>query len=93
MAVSYLLIAYCRLCIACEVTMTCYFRHLGDVFGRAGVEVTPQNKKQLDMIIHKIVNVDYKNCSATWREIKRRLAEDEEGFVRDLKEVLAKESL
>lgn len=65
--------------------MTCYFRHLKEVFNKAGIDVTPQNKQQIDRIIHGIVGVDYKNCPATWRQVKNRLADDEAGFVAVLK--------
>ena len=44
-----------------------------------------ENRKELDMIIHKIMLVEYKNCPATWKEVKKRLAEDEAGFVSKLK--------
>ena len=66
--------------------MTCYFRHLKDVFKEAGIEVTPQNRQDVDRIIHGIVGVDYKNCPTAWRQIKKRAAEDEAGFVSALKE-------
>ena len=68
--------------------MTCYFRHLNDVFDKAGVTVTKENKKDVDRAIHSIVGVEYKNCSATWKEVKKRMAEDEEGFVNMLKREL-----
>jgi len=32
------------------------------------------------------VGVDYKNCPVAWKEVKKRIAEDEEGFVSKLKE-------
>ena len=53
---------------------------------KSGIEVTTENKRDVDKIIHKIVGVDYKNCSATWREVKKRIAEDEEKFVSNLRE-------
>ena len=65
--------------------MTCYFRHLEEVFKKAGIEVTPQNKREIDRIIHDIVGVDYKNCPATWKRVKNHIAEDEAGFVSTLK--------
>jgi len=37
------------------------------------------------MIIHKIMCVEYKNCFAIWKEVKKKLADDEEGFVSRLK--------
>ena len=68
--------------------MTCYFRHLQDVFKKAGIEVSTENKREIDRVIHGIVGVEYKNCPATWREVKKRLAEDEERFVSELKKAL-----
>jgi hypothetical protein len=66
--------------------MTCYFRHLDQVFKKAGIEVTSQNRQEIDRIIHDIVGVDYKNCPAAWRQVKRLVLEDEAGFVSTLKE-------
>jgi len=65
--------------------MTCYFRHLKEVFQKARIEVTPQNRQKIDKIIHDIVGVEYKNCPAAWRQVKKRMAEDETGFVAMLK--------
>jgi D-Tyr-tRNAtyr deacylase len=70
------------------IGMTCYFRHMKGVFERAGVEVTSENKKEIDRTIHAMVGVEYKDCSATWREVKKRLAEDEATFITRLKEAL-----
>ena len=70
------------------IGMTCYFRHMKGVFERAGVEVTSGNKKEIDRTIHAMVGVEYKDCSATWREVKKRLAEDEAAFITRLKEAL-----
>ncbi len=70
--------------------MTCYFRHLQQVFEKARIEITRENKREIDKIIHAIVSTEYKNCPATWREVKKRIAEDEEGFVSELKEALAR---
>ena len=69
--------------------MTCYFRHMKDIFNKAGVEVTKENRKDIDRKIHTIVGVEYKNCSATWREVKKKIAEDEEAFIIMLKEALS----
>ena len=65
--------------------MTCYFRHLGAFFERAGIDVTKDNKREIDRAIHRIVGVEYKNCSATWKEVKKRLGEDEKSFISTLK--------
>ena len=65
--------------------MTCYFRHLNDIFDKAGINITKGNKKNVDRVIHGIVGIDYKNCSATWKVVKKKIAEDEDKFVNTLK--------
>lgn len=70
--------------------MTCYFRHLNEVFKKAGITVTKENKREVDKAIHKILGVEYKSCPVAWKEVKKRLAEDEEAFVSALKKALAK---
>ncbi len=70
--------------------MTCYFRHIQDVLKKAGMEVTKDNKREIDRAIHGVVGVEYKNCPAAWREVKKRIAEDEKSFVSKLKEALTK---
>ena len=67
--------------------MTCYFRYrkMKELFSEAGIKVTEENKKQLDEHIHKLVNVNYKNCSETGKAVKNRIETDEEKFLRDLK--------
>jgi len=69
--------------------LTCYFRHLRDFFDKAGIKVTDENKRQIDRVIHDIMRVEYKNCSATWKEVKKRIAEDEETFISQLKKALS----
>lgn len=65
--------------------MSCYFRHMGDVFAEAGIQVTKENKKELDRLLHQLADVPYKNCSQAWKGIKslksdeklrRKLVED-----------------
>ena len=53
---------------------------------KAGIELTTENKRDIDRVIHKIVGVKYKNCSATWREVRKKITEDEDHFVSNLKE-------
>jgi hypothetical protein len=69
--------------------MTCYFRHLKPIFEQANITVTKENKKEIDKAIHDIVGVEYKNCPATWKEVKKHLAEDQTKFVDTLKSKLA----
>lgn len=58
--------------------MSCYFRHLKDVFEAAGIEVSSVNKKQIDRTIHDIIGVNYKDCPATWRKLKQEILSDEQ---------------
>jgi len=61
--------------------MTCYFRNLKEVFLKADIEVTSDNKREIDRVVHGLIGVEYKHCPDVWREIKTRLAQDEAGFV------------
>lgn len=65
--------------------MTCYFRHLKPIFEKANIIITKENKQDVDKVIHSIVGIDYKNCSATWKEVKKLIIEDEAKFVKILK--------
>jgi len=72
--------------------MSCYFRHMKDVMEEAGIEITPENKKEIDRIIHELVEVEYKTCSPTWKGVKERIRGDEASrshFVTRLKEKLS----
>ena len=69
--------------------MSCYFRHMKDVLEEAGVEVTPANKKEIDRAIHSLVEVEYKDCSPTWKEIKAQIKGDDQArsqFIEKLKQ-------
>ena len=65
--------------------MTCYFRHLKPIFEKANIIITKENKQDVDKVIHSIAGIDYKNCSATWKEVKKLIIEDEAKFVKILK--------
>ena len=58
------------------------------VFKKARIAVTKDNKRKIDRAIHRLVGVEYKNCSATWKEVQKKIAEDEQTFVAKLKETL-----
>jgi molecular chaperone GrpE (heat shock protein) len=66
--------------------VTCYFRHLQEIFKKAGIEVTNANKREIDKVIHEIVGVKYKDCPGALKEVKKRIAENEGFFVSELKE-------
>jgi molecular chaperone GrpE (heat shock protein) len=40
--------------------MSCYFRHLKEILDQAGIEVTGENKKDIDRAIHKVMDTEYK---------------------------------
>ncbi|MDB9822705.1 hypothetical protein OAC89_03310 [Deltaproteobacteria bacterium] len=68
--------------------MSCYFRHMKDIFEEAGVEVTGDNKKEIDRIIHGLVEEEYKNCPSAWKAVKEHIRGDEkarEQFIKKLK--------
>jgi len=58
--------------------MSCYFRHLQEVFKEAGIDVSSINKKQVDQAIHDIAGVNYKDCPATWRKLKHEILSNEQ---------------
>jgi len=68
--------------------MSCYFRHLKAIFEKIGITITKENRQDIDRAIHSIVGIKYKNCPATWKEVKKRIAEDAENFVNTLKKEL-----
>ena len=57
--------------------MSCYFRHLKDIFAEAGIEVTPANRKEIDRAIHQFVGINYKDCPATGRKLKEEVLANE----------------
>jgi hypothetical protein len=57
--------------------MSCYFRHIKDILNGAGINVTPNNKTQLDRAIHDIVEVPYKDCPTAWTKLKEQIIGDE----------------
>lgn len=74
-----------------SIIMSCYFRHMKDVLDEAGIEVNKENKKDIDIIIHKMMDVEYKNCSPTWKEVKEHIKGDDNArnqFIERLKESL-----
>jgi hypothetical protein len=56
---------------------------LGFVFEKSGITVTKENRKELDFVLRGMTGGD--DCPSVWRQIKKRLAEDEAGFVAELK--------
>ena len=72
--------------------MSCYFRHLKELFSEAGIDVNAGNRKQVDQALHKIFGVEYKDCSSTWKKLKQELAADQakrQELVKKLQKALA----
>ena len=68
--------------------MSCYFRHMKDVLEEAGIEVTEENKKEIDQVIHQVVNVPYKQCPTAWKRVKEQIKSDDKAkglFIKELK--------
>lgn len=49
---------------------------MSDIFAEAGIEVTPQNRKDVDRKVHEIVGVQYSDCPAAWRKVKEMKADE-----------------
>jgi hypothetical protein len=58
--------------------MSCYFRHLKEIFDEAGIVVTSDNRKQIDQAIHQVVGVNYKECPQAWKALKQQIIGDEQ---------------
>jgi hypothetical protein len=63
---------------------------MNNIFKKIGVTITKENKKDIDGIFHSIVGIKYKNCSATWKEVKKKIADNEGNFANALKSALEK---
>ena len=73
--------------------MSCYFRHIKDVFAEAEIEVTPANKKEVDRAIHRMVGLEYKNCPVAWKKLKQDFLAGDKGraeLIRTFKRLASK---
>jgi hypothetical protein len=50
--------------------MSCYFRHLQELFEDAGITISTENKRQIDQTIHEFLGITYKDCPSTWKALK-----------------------
>jgi len=60
--------------------MSCYTRHLGELFAAADIENTKENRKRADGFIREIVAMKEEGCPVVWREVKSRLADPDKGL-------------
>ena len=63
--------------------MSCYFRHMDEVFKELNLEITKENKKEIDKALHKIVGVEYKNCPDAWKRVKEIIRGNDENEKKD----------
>jgi molecular chaperone GrpE (heat shock protein) len=65
---------------------------LKEIFAETGIEVTSDNREQLDQAVHRIMETEYKDCPATWSKIKKEILADErkrKDFINSLKSAVA----
>jgi hypothetical protein len=55
--------------------MSCYIRHLSDVFETLRVENNKDNRKMMDKSIRKLLKTD-KPCPEVWKQLKTVLADE-----------------
>lgn len=56
--------------------MSCYFRHLKDIFAEAGIEVTPANRKAVDEAVRRLLGTEDEHCPETWQRLKSEVLAD-----------------
>jgi hypothetical protein len=66
------------------IFMTCYFRHLAQVFQKAGLVVDVDNRKRVDIIIHEMAGIEYKDCTKIMAALDEKF-ETEDAFVQRLR--------
>jgi len=72
--------------------MTCYFKNsrMKELFSDISIEVTKENRVKVDEVIHEMLSVDYPNCAAAWKMLRKKLQIDGPGFKDRLKAALTK---
>ena len=67
--------------------MTCYFKNsrMKELFEEIGIEITKENSAMVDEVIHDMLSVDYPNCAAAWKMVRKKLEMDGPGFKKRLK--------
>ena len=59
-----------------------------ELFSDIGIEVTKENRAKVDEVIHEMLSVDYPNCAAAWKMVRKKLKTDAPGFKGRLKTAL-----
>jgi hypothetical protein len=55
--------------------MSCYIRHLSDIFETLEIEDNKDNRKRMDKFVRKILKTD-KPCPEVWKKLKTILANE-----------------
>lgn len=72
------------------MSMTCYFKNsrMKELFIEIDIEVTKDNRDKVNEVIHEMLSVDYSNCAAAWKMVRKKLEMDGPGFKERLKTAL-----
>jgi len=70
--------------------MTCYFKNsrMKELLSDIEIDPTKENIEEVDKILHEMLSVDYPNCAATWKMLRKKLEYDAKGFKKRLKAIL-----
>jgi len=69
--------------------MSCYLHNLEAVLKEAGIELTKENRKDMDKAVQRAVGVENKHCPEVWKAVKVELEKDRDGFVERLKKEMS----
>jgi len=69
--------------------MSCYLHNLEALLKEAGIELTKENRKDVDKAVQRVVGVENKHCPEVWKAVKAELEKDRDGFVERLKKEMS----
>jgi hypothetical protein len=72
------------------IIVSCYTRHLDELFKEMGIEDTKANRKTMDGHIREALGIIGEGCPTVWKEVKARLDDDEgrKDLVSQLRELI-----
>lgn len=68
--------------------MSCYLRHMGSVFDVLGLENDKVNRKRIDKVIRKTLNLESLSCSEVWKAIRALGEKERENLPKRVAEVI-----
>lgn len=57
--------------------MSCYIRHLTDLFAQEGLEYNKPNRQKVDKKIRDMLDMSSEHCPEVWKKVKPMLADPE----------------